>query len=314
MKEKKAETKKEIKTETKEEIKEEVIVEESNKKMTEKTKSIILTVILAVIALVLISFLAYDKFKQEGYIMSKEQKEIMAEFYKYYNSEERTVIYYAKENCSWCELETPILETIASDYDMDYLYLDISKLGKKQKKEITSLLGIESSTPTTVIVEKGEVIAVNSGYVKGKEYTEFFATNGVIPEDAVYSADSYLTYIDFEEYSALLDNKDLQVIVISQTICSHCAAIKPALNSIVKDYKLKINCLEIDLLEGEDRSSFFDSLYKVEYDDPDFLEDGSIGTPLILVLKNGKTIKYLSGEKTKSQLVKEFKKVGLISE
>ena len=60
--------------------------------------------------------------------------------------------------------------------------------------------------------------------------------------------------------------------------------------------------------------SFSESLKDIEYNDPDFVEKGSFGTPLTLIVKKGKVIDYISGQRTKSQLVREFTKLGLISE
>jgi hypothetical protein len=59
---------------------------------------------------------------------------------------------------------------------------------------------------------------------------------------------------------------------------------------------------------------FFKSLEDIGYDDPKFIEDGSFGTPLTLIVKDGKVTKYISGSKTISQLVREFTKAGLIEE
>ena len=282
--------------------------------LTEKKKTIIFTGILIVIALVLIGFLVIDRLKQEGTITNSEVKEIMKNFNKYYNSKKRTVIYYASTTCGWCSLQTPILETIAEDYDMDYLYVDTSKLGKKQIKEITETLEIEASTPTTVIVEDKEVIDVAAGYQDAKDYVEFFASNELIPEDAVYSKENNLTFVNIDQYEELINDGGTHVIVIGQTTCSHCIAIKPALNSIAGDYDLTINYININLLSQEEYQRFSESLITIGYDDLDFVENGSIGTPLTLIVKNGKVSKYIAGERSKSKLVREFKKAGLVSE
>lgn len=281
---------------------------------TEKKKTIIFTVILIVVALVLIGFLVIDRLKDNGTIANDEVKEIMNDFNKYYSSKDRTVIYYASTTCGWCSLQTPILETIAEDYDMDYLYVDTSKLGKKQINEITKKLGISTSTPTTVIVENKEVIDVAEGYQDAKDYIEFFASNELIPEDAVYSKENNLTFVTYDEYEELISDGKTHVIVIGQTTCSHCIAIKPALNSIAEDYDLTINYINVNLLGQDEYNKFSESLKTIEYNDPDFVNEGSFGTPLILIVKNNKVSKYIAGERSKSQLIREFEKAGLIIE
>lgn len=242
------------------------------------------------------------------------ENSIVKEFNKRFNSKDMTVIYYASTECGWCKLQTPILETIAKDYDMDYYYVDTAKLSNKEKDGIAKKLGIEAATPTTVVVQKGKVLDVAAGYQDPKDYIKFFVDNGLLPEDAVYSKEKNLTFVEYDEYEELISDGDKHIIVIGQTTCSHCIAIKPTLNSIAEDYDLTINYLNINLVTQDEYTSFVQSLDKLGYDDPSFVEDGSFGTPLILIVKKGKVSSYIAGERTKSQLVKEFKKSGMISE
>ena len=271
-------------------------------------KTLTIVVLSGIMAVLLIVSFIFTVIKQG----TGEGTKIMSDFEKYFNSKERTVIYYASSQCAYCELETPILETIAEDYDMDYLDIDSTKLTKEQREEILEKLEIEQSTPTTVIVEKGKIIDTQVGYVDGKKYVEFFKESGVIPKDAVYSKEQYITDIDYSKFEELL-SEGTHVVVIGQTGCSHCTAIKPALNTVAKEYKVTVNYLNITDMDSETQNSFLEKLREIEYNDPEFLEDGSYGTPLTLVIRDGKVISYLSGEKTTSQLAREFKKQGLIS-
>lgn len=280
----------------------------------EKKKTIILTVVLSVICLALIGFLVVDVLKDKGIITSEETNEVMKEFNKQFNSKERKVIFFASSSCGFCELQKPVLETIAEDYEMEYFEIDAATLGLKQREEIIEKLEIEGKTPTTVIVQNGKVIDVAEGYTEGRHYVEFFASNELVPEDAVYSKENNLTFIDYDEYEELLDEEDTQVVVIGQTTCSHCIAIKPALNKVAGEYDLTINYLNLTEMEPEEHTDFEESLKEIEYNDPDFVEKGQYGTPLTLIIENGKVKDYISGQRTNSQLVREFKKAGLISE
>ena len=284
------------------------------KKSKEKKKTIIFTAILAVIALALIVCFVFMELRQNGIIGSVESSEIMKGFNKNYNSKDRKVIYYASSTCSYCELQKPILETVAEDYDIEYYSIDSNELSKSQREEVLEKLGIEHATPTTVIVENGKVVATNVGYVDGGNLVKFFKENEIVPEDAVYSKEQYITFVNYDKYKSLIRSKDTHIIVVGQTSCSHCIAIKPALNSVAGDYNLTINYLNLTDLTEEESNSFFESLEKIEYNDPDFLEDGSFGTPLTLIVENGKVERYISGSRTISQLVREFTKAGLIEE
>ena len=280
----------------------------------EKKKAIILTVVLSVICLVLIGVFVFIELKQAGIVSDKETNEFMKEFNKEFNSKERNVIYYASSGCSYCELQKPILETIAEDYDIEYFEIDSATLAVKQRNEILKKLEIEHATPTTVIVENGKVIDTAIGYTDGQDYVEFFVENEILPEDAVYSKEANLTFIDYNAYEDLVNDKGTQVVVIGQTTCGHCIAIKPALNKIAGEYDLTINYLNLTEMNEDEYKSFTESLKEIQYNDPDFVEEGKFGTPLTLIIKNGKVKDYISGERTKSQLVREFKNNGLISE
>ncbi|MBQ2947127.1 MAG: thioredoxin family protein [Bacilli bacterium] len=280
----------------------------------EKKKTIIITVILSVVCLALIGFLVVKALKENGIITSEETNEVMKEFNKQFNSKERKVIFFASSSCGYCELQKPILETIAEDYDMEYLEIDAATLGAKQRNEIIEKLEIEGKTPTTVIVQNGKVIDVAEGYIEGRNYVEFFASNELLPEDAVYSKEKNLTFIDYEEYEDIIDKKGTYIVVIGQTTCSHCIAIKPALNKVAGEYDLTINYLNLTEMSEDEYNDFQESLIEIEYNDPDFVEKGEFGTPLTLIIENGKVKDYISGQRTNSQLVREFKKVGLISE
>lgn len=280
----------------------------------EKKKTIILTVVLSVICLALVAFLVVDALKENGIITSEETNEVMKEFNKQFNSKERKVIFFASSACGYCELQKPILETIAEDYDMEYLEIDAATLGLKQREEIIKKLEIEGKTPTTVIVQNGEVIDVAEGYTEGRYYVEFFASNELLPADAVYSKENNLTFIDYEEYEEVVEKKGTHIVVIGQTTCSHCIAIKPALNKVAGEYDLTINYLNLTEMSEDEYNDFEESLKDIEYNDPDFVEKGSFGTPLTLIIENGKVKDYISGQRTNSQLVREFKKAGLISE
>ena len=61
-------------------------------------------------------------------------------------------------------------------------------------------------------------------------------------------------------------------------------------------------------------TKFYDSLTRMEYSEPEYVEEGKFGTPLTLIVKNGKNSSDVAGERSKSQFVREFKKAGLITE
>lgn len=280
----------------------------------EKKKIIVKNIIIAALSIVLVIVFAIYEMKKEGLIGTKESNEIVEKFEKVYNKKERSIIYYSSSSCSYCKLQTPILETIAEDYNLDYYSIDSSLLSKSQVSKIIETLGIEGKTPTILIVEDGKVIDTKVGYMDGRNTVSFLIKNKILEEGSIYSKEKYITYVNYDEYVELIEDKHTHIIVIGQTTCGHCIAIKPALNSVAEDYDLTINYLNLTELSQTESTEFFNSLKDIGYNDPEFVEEEKFGTPLTLIVKKGKVVNYISGSKTISQLVREFTKAGLIEE
>ncbi len=280
----------------------------------EKKKMITFTIILSVIAVALIGVFAFIELRENGVIGSLESNEIMSEFNKIYNGKERTVIFYSSSTCSYCELQKPVFETVVEDYDVKTYSIDSNELSSSQRKQVLNKLGIEHATPTMVIVQNGKVVASQVGYTEGRALVDFFKENKIVPKDAVYSKDAYITFIDYDGYKSLVRKDDTSVIVIGQDGCSHCSNYKPALNSVAEDYNVAMNYLNLTNLTEEESNKLFENLKNIGYDDPAFLEDGSFGTPLTLIIEDGEVEHYISGARTISQLVRELTRIGVIEE
>lgn len=280
----------------------------------EKKKTIIITVILAIVALALIAIFVVGELKKSGVITSKEDRAVLSEFYKNFESKERTIIYYASTGCGYCELQAPILEEIADEYDLEYYKIDAANLATNQRKEILNKLGIEHATPTTIVVENGKVIDTAVGYKEGSALVDFFIDTEILPSDAEYPGEKNITFVDFKKYEELIYENKTNIVVIGASSCSNCIAFKPTINEVADEYDIVINYLDLDKVTQDEKQSFYTSLDNLGYDDPDYLNDGSFGTPTILIVENGKIKDYVIGRRTISQLVREFTKLGLISE
>lgn len=128
--------------------------------MENKSKNIVLLIISTVALLVIIGGAVYSLFFNKGF---------MNKFNKYYNRNENTIIYYASSQCGYCAMQTPILETLAKQYDLDYLEIDSIKLTTSERNTVLEKLGIEHATPTTVVVKNGKIVGFNEGTVPSQE-------------------------------------------------------------------------------------------------------------------------------------------------
>lgn len=256
--------------------------------------------------IILITALFFNKGIGSG---TKKSKEILDNFYRYMKSEEEVVIYYGSSGCSYCELETPIIKQIKEDYDVDYLYIDAAKLSSGEQKEILDNLDIEGSTPTIVIVKDEQVVDVNVGYIDGIEMVEFFKENNILEEEATYTPEENLNFIDFNAYKDLVANDSDSVIVLGQTTCGHCITAKPVLSHIAGKYDLTINYLNITNMTSDEQTDLIESLKNLGYEDAE-----NLGTPLTIIVKDKKISSVIEGSNPTSYFVREFKKAGIITE
>ena len=294
---------------------EETIVSTEEEGKTNKVGVIVLLAILLIIIGICIFYQVDNKDSEASNEASTEESnEAMDDFYKYFNSKNTKIIYYASSQCGYCELETPIMEQIKKDYDIDYLYIDSLKLTKTDKEKMLKELDIEHATPTTIVVKNGKILDTQVGYVDGGEMVNFLKENKLLKEDAVYTPEQYITFINYEEYNKLLKEEGKQVITIGQTGCSHCIATKPVLNSIAKDYNITVNYLNITEMTQSERDSLTNSLSEIGYDEEEFVSNGNFGTPLTLIIENGKVISYIDGERPTAKFIKALKNANVISE
>lgn len=278
----------------------------NNKTINAKTIALIAVSAIAVIGLIIGMITTSDK---KVTTKEKGSGEILDKFYKYMGKDDETVIYYGSSTCSYCSLQTPIMKQIKEDYDLDYLYVDASKLSKKDQKEILKVLDIEGSTPTIAVVKNDDVIDVNVGYMDGKDTVEFLKKNKVLDKDATYKPEENLTMIDFAKYKELVAEDALHVRVIGQTTCSHCIAVKPVLSRVAGNNNIEINYLNLTDMSESEQSELVENLKSIGYADAD-----NLGTPLTLITKNNHVEGFIEGENPPSYFTREFKKYGVITE
>ena len=278
-----------------------------NKKIfNTQTIAMLAVSVIAVIGLIVGMVVTGDK---KVTTKNKDSGEILDSFYKYMGKKDETIIYYGSSTCSYCSLQTPIMKQIKEDYKMDYLYIDASKLAKDDQKEILKVLDVEGSTPTIAVVKNDDVVDVNVGYMDGKTTVEFLKKNKILDKEATYKPEENLTFIDFNRYKELVSEDTLNVIVIGQTTCSHCIAVKPVLSRVAGNNNITINYLNLTEMSQDEQSELIENLKSIGYADAD-----NLGTPLTLITKNNHLEGSIEGENPPSYFTREFKKYGVITE
>lgn len=282
------------------------MLKKPNKFFNETTKSVAIVVLALALVAVLVALLV------TGGKRNEEEADTMQLFSSAMDSKDTEIIYFMSSSCGYCSLETPVLEQISKDYDVEITKIDASKLNSNDADEIVSKLDIQGYTPTIVVVKDGKVVATQEGYLDGHDLVKFFSEAKVLEEGAIYTPDQYLTFVDYKEYEALTNSNSPVIITIGQTACSYCISTRPILSDIVHKYDIEINYFDIRKATSAEQEAFFDLLSKLNYTDPTYVEEGKFGTPLTIVIKDGKIISYVNGLADEATFVKTFTDAGII--
>ena len=234
-----------------------------------------------------------------------EKSTQIQEFNKYFNSDEIKIIYLANSSDAYTSLQSPILESIVDDYNLNYLFIDKDSISSEEINYINKKLDVTDTTPVIAVVQNNEVIDTNEGFIDGIKLVEFFVESGLLEDDSEYNAEKNLTIIDYDKFNELYNSNDEFILVLGQTSCSHCIAVKPVLSYVAGKNNIVVNYIDLTNLNETEFNSLSQAIKDIGY-----TED--IGTPLTLVIKEKKMLDYLSGEATPAKFTKLFKNTGII--
>lgn len=262
--------------------------------MNEKKKIIVLLgAIIGVILLIVIC----------SAIENKKSRKYLNEFYSAFNGSEEKLVMIGRDNCSWCQLFKPYLDLMHDKFELDYLYVNTNELTSSVFKKLLKDVGVNESefgTPYTIVVKEGKVVDSLNGYVDDADLLKFLKSHNFVSDDAKMS----LNYIDYEGFKKVAKSNENKILVLGQTSCGYCIKAKPILNKIADEYGIEINYLNITNLSSEESGKL--SKY-VSY-----LGENEWGTPLTLIVNNGKVVDSANGLLDEEGYVKKFKDNGII--
>lgn len=248
-------------------------------------------------------------------VAPEDYSDAMKEFYKYFESEEKTLIVFASSQCSYCVAQEPIVEALAEQYDINYLYMDYLELGSDDEinQVIAELELSGGSTPTSVVVQNGEVLDSWVGYVDGSGYVSNLVSAGVLKKGTTYTLEKDIESIDFTKFKNLLNGSKVSAVVVDTPICAICYKGRLELNKIAEKYDVPVYRLSSDVLSEDEMDKFIDGLGDWGYDAEEYKEEKNVQVPLLLFVKNGKIVRYEIGySEGKTNFKNLFEKVGLI--
>ena len=151
-----------------------------------------------------------------------------------------------------------------------------------------------------VVIMITVAIALTSIFVMKKAYDE---SQKEIEEENKKAEESIsnLTVINVSKMKELFSSNDTKIILVGSLTCPHCTAIKPVINSVVKDLNVTVYYLELSTMTDEENNEY--------YSINEFLKNNN-SIPLVMAVKNNEVIDSFVGEKN-SKDVEEFLKKNL---
>lgn len=150
-----------------------------------KVTGIVLAVIAVIGAAVGISYLKKDDSNQNKTITLETagfNELSLNEYLEVINKDEKSIILVARPTCPYCEKFSPILKEAMDDMNLTINYIDTDKFSNEDwttfSESLAYLNSEEWGTPLILIVQNGEVIAENNGYVDLSTIKSFFKANG----------------------------------------------------------------------------------------------------------------------------------------
>lgn len=109
--------------------------------------------------------------------------------------------------------------------------------------------------------------------------------------------------VSIDEYLNLIKSSDKQIILIARPTCGYCEKFTPILKQAMEDMNLTINYVNTDNFSSDDWTKFQSSF--------DYLASDEWGTPLTLVVQDGKIVDKSNGYVELDAIKEFFAKNGL---
>lgn len=116
--------------------------------------------------------------------------------------------------------------------------------------------------------------------------------------------------ISYDEFTKKIENKEDFILFIGSETCQHCAAFKDTVNSVVKNYQIKIYYIDINKFDDSEKNKFKTIINFNATPTTVFIKNG-----LELTDENGNvTIYRISGNIAYEKVINKIKKAGFINE
>ena len=228
-----------------------------------------------------------------NYVGGKKGRETISKFDEAYSADKYTFIELARDGCTYCIKQEPILEDLQKNYGLEYLYIDTRAINDSQLKYILEKIKVDYDdfgTPTMAVIGKNGVSESIIGY-KNEDYLANILNKYELIKD--YGMNG-LKEISYSEYYKLLKSKNTSVIYLGRSNSADndfaISQLKRAsFETGVQIYSLDVYDVYMSETYSDKATSEQKAIAKKFMASLSLFDDG-LTTPAVLIVKNGKLI------------------------
>lgn len=228
-----------------------------------------------------------------NYVGGKKGREMVAKFDEAYGADKYTFIELARDKCSYCIKQAPIIEDLANNYGLEYLYIDTNAINNTQLNHILEKIKVDYDdfgTPTMAVIGKNEVQESIIGY-KNEDYLANILNKYELIKN--YGMTD-LKEISYSEYYKLLKSKNTSVIYLGR---NNSADNEFAISQLKRaSYETGVQIYSLDVYDVYMAETYSDkatdeqkAIAKKFMASLSLFDDG-LTTPAVLIVKNGKLV------------------------
>ena len=212
-----------------------------------------------------------------------------------------SLLYLPYEKSDVLDYQNSVLEEISEEYGINYKKLDAYLLSKSQKNKLNHILQISSvEDQILILIKDAKIIGSIRGVNTKRNYLSKLDEFKFIDE-----LDSYITFINYNEFNNLLSSDKKSIITIGKDDCKYCDDVVKTLNNIAINYDININYINIGKIDSDISTNIGKALLNLGYSD-------GFTTPMTIMVEKNKLLDYVIGASNEEYFVEIFTENGII--
>lgn len=212
-----------------------------------------------------------------------------------------SLIYIPYEYVNGISEQDEMLKNISNNYNINYKMINAYLLSDVQKQKLNSILKVSPVDEQIVILVKDKKIV---GNIRDR-HTSVEYIEKLNELKFVQNKENYIKEINYDEFNNIIELNEKSVILIIKDDCKYCDELNKTLNSIIMEYGIKINYINVGDIDSELSKNVSNKLNSLGYND-------GFTSPMTIMFESNKIINYVIGPSTEEYFVDIFTENGII--